>query len=250
MMSDDASVASADNKSGNKTSVFLIGPLATSLGELGAYVGSFGFHVVRCRTSAELLRLAANEPKSVCLLALDCSQRDATQSIADLVDRLPCGLIVLAENGDASDRVVGLELGADDYLTKPYQQRELIARIRSVIRRFADTARVQTASTAHFGKWLFSPGTLELRDQNGHMETLTAAEADLLMALLSRPNRLLSREQLQGEDDWADDPALERSIDVRISRIRKKIECDPRSPSYIKTVYGAGYIFCTPVHWK
>lgn len=250
MTTSNGTIDGANEKATAKTSIFVAGPNVTSLGELGAYVSTFGFNIVRCRTPAEVVRLAANDPKSVCLLALDCSQRDTTQSISDLAGKLACGLIVIAENGDASDRIVGLELGADDYLTKPFQDRELIARIRSVMRRATDTIREGTQSIAHFGKWTFSPATLQLRDQNGHIETLTATEADLLMAMLSRPNRLLSREQLQGDDDWADDPALERSIDVKISRIRKKIECDPRSPTYIKTVYGAGYIFCTTVTWK
>lgn len=229
--------------------VFILGSSGAQAEELQQYLGTFGFSVVRCQTAHDVARLWNRRCPAVCVLALDATQRDATSTIGEISSRLSCGLIILADTGDASDRVIGLELGADDYLTRPFQRRELIARIRSVLRRSMDLGRDDVRSTAHFGKWSFTPSTLELRNQDGHVETLTAAEAHLLIAMISRPNRLLSREQLQGDDELVDDPAFERSVDVRISRIRKKIECDPRSPSYIKTVYGAGYIFCAPVSW-
>lgn len=250
MSSDSGSVGRSKVSVAGRASIYLLGPTSADLEALDQYLNSFGFNVSRCRTAGEVSRLWSYDAPSLCILLLDASQRDAVSAIADLSKRLPCGLIVIADSGDAADRVVGLELGADDYLTKPYQQRELIARIRSVLRRSVDIGNDDHCSTAHFGKWRFSPSTLELRNEDGRMETLTAAEADLLIAMISRPNRLLSREQLQGDDELVDDPAFERSIDVRISRIRKKIECDPRSPTYIKTVYGAGYIFCAPVNWK
>ena len=214
---------------------------------LQLYLSSFGFNVTRCKTQQDVARLWDHRSAAVCLLALH-GRRDNTSVIGEFAKHLACGLIVVAQAGDASDCVIGLELGADDYLIEPFQHRELIARIRSVLRRSLGVTRAERPSKAHFGKWSFSPSTLELRNVDGRTETLTAAEADLLMAMISRPNRLLSREQLQG-DDVVDDPAFERSIDVRISRIRKKIECDPRSPIYIKTVYGAGYIFCATVNW-
>lgn len=243
-------IARTKEVAGAKANIFIVGPANPELSSLQSYVGSFGFNVVRCRSAGEVSRLSNSQSPAVCLLTLAADQRGATATISDLVDKLHCGLIVLAETGDASDRVIGLELGADDYLTKPFEQRELIARIRSVVRRNSDCNREQSYSVASFGKWNFSPATLELRNEDGRTETLTASESDLLISMISRPNRLLSREQLQHENDWVDDPAFERSIDVRISRLRKKIECDPRSPSYIKTIYGAGYIFCAAVSWK
>lgn len=241
---------SRSNQSDSRTSVrvCLVGLGGPNDRSLQDYIASFGYQVVSCRTIFEASRLSQEHAPAVCVLMLDPEVHNTPAAIGDVSDALSCGLIVVDPKGDASDRVVGLELGADDYLTSPFNQRELIARIRSVLRRSHPGERDAGRLTAHFGKWTFCASTLELRDQDGRTETLTAAEADLLLAMISRPNRLLSREQLQRDDDW-DDPAFERSIDVRISRIRKKIECDPRAPLYIKTVYGAGYIFCAPVTW-
>ena len=127
-----------------------------------------------------------------------------------------------------------------------------MARVNSVIRRREQLACAQRGADnrrARFGEWVFDPGNLSLTADDGHQECLTAAEAGLLTALLKSPKRVLSREQLQGADSERDDFPYDRSIDVRISRIRKKIERDVRSPRLIKTVYGAGYLFTAEVVW-
>lgn len=221
--------------------------------ELQDFVASFGFEVRSCETIAEALKFIDRDGPAVCVVDIDLTQSNGPTIIRELAERSRCGLIAVSTLGDVSDRVLGLELGADDYLTRPFEPRELVARIRSLIRRSENAGSSSIddrQSSAHFGDWTYWTSTLELRNADGRLETLTAAEANLLMAMITRPNRLLTREQLQRDDDWTDDPAFERSIDVRISRIRKKIEEDARSPRYIKTVYGAGYIFSALVSWK
>jgi DNA-binding response OmpR family regulator len=147
--------------------------------------------------------------------------------------------------------VLGLELGADDYLVKPFEPRELVARVRSILRRYQRAAAPEPGGTdrsvAVFGPWRFDSSRHSLIRADGSETSLSAAEAVLLLALVRRPNRILSREQLLGERDV--DP-FDRSIDVRISRLRRKLDDDPHSPKLIKTVYGAGYLFSAQVSWE
>lgn len=220
--------------------------------ELQDYLAGFGFRPFTANSIGDAIANIQRQSAALCILDLDAARVDRASAIRDISTRSACPLIAVSGNSEMSDRVIGLELGADDYLAKPYEPRELVARMRSVLRRSERTksdAR-DAQSTALFGDWTFDAGSLDLIATNGRSETLTAAEAALLLQMIKRPNRLLTREQLQASDDWTDDPAYARSIDVRVSRIRKKIESDPRAPRYIKTVYGAGYIFSANVIWK
>jgi DNA-binding response OmpR family regulator len=143
--------------------------------------------------------------------------------------------------------VVGLELGADDYIPKPCELRELVARIRSVLRRGAAIqaqAPAEPATTrVRIGTKWFDIDTHRLRDENGGEQVLTKSEYALLRAFSDNPKRVLSRDRLLDLADARDPDAFDRSIDVRINRIRKKIEPDPGHPRYIKTVRGLGYVF-------
>lgn len=159
---------------------------------------------------------------------------------------------MLTATASAIDRVVGLELGADDYLPKPCELRELVARVRSVLRRAqvapaspqaAAPETAVSARTVRFGtKWL-ELDALRLRDDAGVEQPLTRSEFDLLKAFADHPKRALSRERLLDLADARDPDAFDRAIDVRINRIRKKVEPDPANPRYIRTVRGLGYIF-------
>jgi DNA-binding response OmpR family regulator len=154
---------------------------------------------------------------------------------------------MLTATASAIDRVVGLELGADDYLAKPCELRELLARIRSVLRRMSTMAPESRTSSAskpiRFGtKWLDVEAQI-LRDENGNEHPLASSEFALLKAFAQNPKRVLSRERLLDLAEARDREAFDRAIDVRITRIRKKIEPDPTRPSVIRTVRGAGYLF-------
>ena len=160
------------------------------------------------------------------------------------------GLLIVTGRNDTHDRVMGLELGADDYVVKPFEPRELIARVRSVLRRYQSQSPAQSTSAvrvAEFSGWRFKPGCNTLTSPDGTSDTLSVAEAQLLSALLERPNQILTREQLLGGRDVA---ALDRSIDLRVSRLRKRLEENPLHAKLIKTVYGAGYLFSCSVNWR
>jgi DNA-binding response OmpR family regulator len=188
------------------------------------------------------------------VLDLNMPEEDGLSIIRDLKQRTSVPIIMLTATASAIDRVVGLELGADDYLAKPCELRELLARIRSVLRR--STAGVQPVPApaagrppeadqrrVRFGtKWL-DHDAQALRDEQGNEHPLTASEYGLLKVFAANPKRVLSRERLLELANARDAEAFDRAIDLRIMRIRRKIEPDPARPSVIRTVRGGGYVF-------
>ncbi|NEW96961.1 response regulator [Rhodopseudomonas sp. BR0G17] len=159
-------------------------------------------------------------------------------------------IIMLTARGDDVDRILGLEMGADDYLPKPFNPRELLARIRSVLRRQASAVTASAtpgATTLGFLGWRMDCRRRELRNPDGALVAMTSAEFDLLQVLCERAGRVLSREALLDLTHGRNVGAFERSIDVLISRIRRKIEPDPREATLIKTVRAGGYVFTPEV---
>jgi two-component system OmpR family response regulator len=158
-------------------------------------------------------------------------------------------VIILTAKGDEVDRVVGLEMGADDYLPKPFGSRELIARIKAVLRR----SRAQGVAAEGRGKryrfdhWILDTGARELVRKDGVTVPLSTGEYDLLIVLVERPQRVLSRDQLLDLARGRAASGLDRSIDTQVSRLRKKLEADPGDPKIIKTVWGGGYMFTPAV---
>jgi two-component system OmpR family response regulator len=161
------------------------------------------------------------------------------------------GIIIVSGRGDLTDRVVGLELGADDYITKPFEPREILARVRSVLRRGGRGGVAQPAPAERrrvaFDGWLLDMTSRSLSDAHGAPVPLTSGEYKLLEVFVGHANRVLSREQLLDMIFDNDTPAFDRSIDVRIGRVRKKLGEDPRNPRLIKTVRNDGYIFVARV---
>jgi two-component system OmpR family response regulator len=157
-------------------------------------------------------------------------------------------VILLTAKTEEMDRVVGLEIGADDYVTKPFSPRELLARIKAVLRR-AGEARVRApdADTYGFGPWLLKSGERELIGEDNVAIPLSTGEYNLLHAFVTHPRRVLSRDQLLDLSQGRELAAFERSIDNHISRLRKKIESDPANPKLIKTVWGGGYMLAAEV---
>ncbi|WP_374482197.1 response regulator transcription factor [Zoogloea sp.] len=216
--------------------------IASNLAEYGFRSESFG-------TGRALLARARRVQPELAILDLGLPDMDGLQVLRELQEQHPCAALILTGRDGLTDRVLGLELGADDYLVKPFEPRELVARVRSILRRYQKAATQEASghSSALFAGWHFDLGRLHLTAADGHEVTLSAAEAALLQTLLKRPNKILTREQLIGERDL--DP-FDRSIDVRISRLRRKLEDDPQDPKIIKTVYGAGYLLCASVAWE
>ncbi|WP_029770610.1 response regulator transcription factor [Pseudogulbenkiania sp. MAI-1] len=209
----------------------------------------YGFDVRSFRTGQELLGALASARPRLCLVDLGLPDIDGMELVGRLWKTHDCPVLILTGRSHVADRVVGLETGADDYIVKPFEPRELIARIRVILRRYARSTEPEPATAARcarFAGWRFDPDSNRLTSPAGHAVELSVSEARLLAALLQRPNRILTREQLAGRSDL--DP-LDRSIDVRISRLRQKLEDSPASPTLIKTIYGAGYLFAAGVAW-
>ena len=156
-------------------------------------------------------------------------------------------VIMLTAVAEDTDRIVGLEIGADDYVTKPFNPRELLARIKAVLRRTAGAGRETSEGTLTFAGWRLAAAQRELRDPDGVLVPLTSGEFDLLLAFVERPERVLSRDQLLDLTKGRDALLFDRSIDVQLSRLRRKIEIDPQNPKLIKTVRGGGYMLTQPV---
>ena len=206
----------------------------------------YDFPSARFDSGSALLRQLERQAPALCIL--DLGLPDMDEVMQRIRDRHGFGLLILTGRADTHDRVTGLELGADDYMVKPFEPRELIARVRSILRRY----RLDRSSDrpprriAEFAGWRFDTATHELTAPDGHLEALGLAEATLLRRFLERPNQILSREQLLDEQQIE---ALDRSIDLRVSRLRKRLEENPRHARLIRTVYGAGYLFGAEVTW-
>jgi DNA-binding response OmpR family regulator len=217
---------------------------------VGDYLKMHGFTVTLC-DGGKTLRTAieAGVPDLV-VLDLNMPEEDGLSIIRDLKSRSNVPIIMLTATASPIDRVVGLELGADDYVAKPCELRELMARIRSVLRRSGPAKPAEAASTKNAKEQLVRFGTkwldLEaqaLRDDEGNEHPLTASEFGLLKVFAANPKRVLSRERLLELANARDSEAFDRAVDLRIMRIRRKIEPDPTKPAVIRTIRGGGYLF-------
>jgi DNA-binding response OmpR family regulator len=217
---------------------------------VGEYLTTHGFQVSQCDGGASLRELLKKTSPDLIVLDLNMPEEDGLSIVRDLKQRSRVPVIMLTATASAIDRVVGLELGADDYVAKPCELRELVARIRSVLRRSQTAAPGAPAAegkaaarTVRFGTKLLDLDGHVLRDDDGNEHPLTTSEFTLLKAFADNPKRVLSRERLLDLANARDPEAFDRAIDVRITRIRRKIEPDPDRPSIIRTVRGAGYVF-------
>jgi two-component system OmpR family response regulator len=226
--------------------IFVVDDEAAARDLFGDYLKMQGFAVTLCDGGSSLRAAVAKAKPDLVVLDLNMPEEDGLSLIRFLKQSGNVPIIMLTATASPIDRVVGLELGADDYLAKPCELRELLARVRSVLRRSAAAPAGAAATpnrTVRLGtKWLDIEGRA-LRDEEGNEHPLTASEYSLLKAFAENPKRVLTRERLLDLAQARDSEAFDRAIDVRITRIRKKIEPDPAHPRVIKTVRGAGYVF-------
>jgi DNA-binding response OmpR family regulator len=210
-------------------------------------LGDFGFCTVWCRSAGDLLRRLRTLQPDLCIIDLGLPDMDGIEAMQRVRSQSPCGILILTGRAHLSDRVMGLEMGADDYVLKPFEPRELVARVRSILRRREGIGSGPTRQLVDFAGWRFSLANNTLLAPNGEEQLLSTSEAELLTVFVSYPNRILQREKLMGSRDVS---PTDRSIDVRISRLRRKLEPDGHSQPIIKTVYGAGYLFLASVKWS
>jgi two-component system phosphate regulon response regulator OmpR len=208
-------------------------------GMLDEYLGKAGFHVLRAETGARGLALHVSEPLDAIVLDLMLPDMDGLDICRNIRARSDTPILMLTARGDATDRVVGLEMGADDYLPKPFEPRELLARLRAILRRGRGGEK---SDVLRFGRLEIDRGSREVR-LDGTPRPLTSYQFALLLALAEHAGRVMSRDALMDLLKGEAFEAFDRSIDVHVSRIRSAIEDDPKRPRRIITVRGAGYVF-------
>ena len=211
---------------------------------LAEYLALQGFRISEADGAMALRAiLAGNDRVDLVLLDLRMPGEDGLSLARWLRERAKVGVIMITGSADAVDRIAGLEVGADDYIAKPFDLRETLARVRSVLRRV--TAPPAAVEEVRFGRFVLNLTAHRLATEAGETVSLTSMEFDLLRAFATHPNRVLSREQLLDLAHGRDAEPFDRAIDIRVTRLRRKIESDPDKPKIIQTVRGAGYMFVT-----
>ena len=220
---------------------------------LGNYLHQHGYRISQMHSGRALIELMNADPPALVLLDIGLPGEDGFSIARRLREHWRCGLVIVTGRGDAVDKVVGLEIGADDYVTKPFDLRELAARVKAVLRRIEPAEKPEPALSAagretfRFAHWQLDVGARRLCDAHGTETVLTAGEFDLLCTLLRHPGRVLSRDFLLEQTRGRDAGPFDRTIDVQVGRLRKKIEADPDQPQVIKSVRGAGYVLVAPI---
>jgi two-component system, OmpR family, phosphate regulon response regulator OmpR len=215
---------------------------------LADYLGHAGFKVSTAADGAAMRRILEDHAADLVILDINMPGEDGLSLARYLRANTKIGIVMLTAAGEVVDRIVGLEMGADDYLPKPVDMRELLARVRAVLRRTRTAPEppkeaAPTTKKIRFGVCQLDLDAHKLYDAAGADVPITSMEFDLLKAFAEQPNRVLSRDQLLDLAHNRDWEPFDRSIDIRIARLRRKVEADPCKPQVIKTVRGAGYIF-------
>jgi two-component system OmpR family response regulator len=214
------------------------------------YLSGEGYRVSTAQDGAGMRRVMAQSPVDLVILDLMLPGEDGLTLARSLRQESSVGIIILTGRGEIVDRIIGLEMGADDYLPKPFHLRELLARVKSVLRRAStrDTERLAAPrSKAKFAGWNLDLSSRELFSPAGQEVRLTTGEFDLLAAFVNNANQVLTRDRLLDLARNREAGPFDRTIDVQVGRLRRKLEDDPQRPTMIKTVRGTGYIFTPPV---
>lgn len=230
---------------------------------LANYLRGHGYRVTPVHNGRSLMELMPIDPPALVLLDLGLPGEDGFSIARQLREHWRCGLVIVTGRGDSVDKVVGLEVGADDYVTKPFDLRELLARIKAVLRRLSPRDRPDAMqsdmpaqglgapkpapSTLCFAGWELDTAARCLRNPGGHDVALTGGEFDLLRVFAEHAGRVLSRDFLLEQTRGREAGPFDRTIDVQVGRLRKKLETDAQASQIIKSVRGAGYILVPPV---
>lgn len=215
---------------------------------LGEVLSEAGFRTQSFARAREFEAALNHVTPDVCLVDLSLPDTDGLALVHRLALEQGASVIIISGRAQVQDRVAGLELGADDYITKPFDPTEVVARIRARLRSNRPTPK--SGNTARFNDWTAHFERYTLENALGEETPFSHAEAEVLRLFLDSPKRLISRAQMQESLGGAAGESFDRAMDVRISRLRTKLGEDPKNPRLIKTIYGAGYIFLGDVVWS
>ncbi len=217
---------------------------------LARYLEKHGMRVTTADGAAPARRALRTAAVDLVVLDIMMPGEDGLRLCRHLRETTRIPVILLTAMAEDTDRVVGLEMGADDYVTKPFNPRELLARVKAVIRRtrsLPPDREPGSGTTYRFGRWSLDTGRRELRDEAGVVTPLSTGEFRLLAALLERPGTVLSRDQILDLTRGRRAAPFDRAVDNQVSRLRRKVERDPKSPELVVTVWGGGYRFAGEV---
>ncbi|HXP95721.1 MAG TPA: response regulator [Telmatospirillum sp.] len=214
---------------------------------LKAYFEDEGYVVLQARNADELSIAMARHRISLVLLDIRLPGKDGLTITRELRATSDVPIILITGRSDRLDRIIGLEMGADDYIVKPFEPREILARFRSLLRRIDSKTQQPEDREKHFDGWQLHLGNRRLRDPEGHDVRLTSAEFDLLAAFVCNPGRVLTRDRLLDLTPRRNADPFDRSVDSLVRRLRQVIENTPKEPHIIITVHGSGYMFATEV---
>ncbi|MHA6332211.1 response regulator [Qipengyuania sp. CAU 1752] len=228
--------------------VLLVDDEQTLREPLAEYLLGQGFRISEAESAAAARTVLLNETPDIALVDIMMPGEDGLSLTRYLTENRDLPVILLTAKGEATDRIVGLEIGADDYVTKPFEPRELVARIRSVLRRATRSpAGLEEDALYQFEGWQLDPLKRKLTDPDGTVISLSTAEFRLLMAFLEHPRSVLDRDRLLDIVQGREAHMFDRAVDNQVSRLRRKIEIDSRDPRLILTVRGGGYRFAANV---
>lgn len=218
---------------------------------LERFLTKHGYRVTTVPDGREMQRVISDWKFDLIILDLMLPGTDGLTLCRELRAQSHIPVIMLTMMGEETDRIVGLEMGADDYLAKPFNPRELLARIKAVLRRVEippTVSATERQKLLHFAGWTLDLALRRLESPNDHVVDLSAGEFDLLTVFAQHPNRVLNRDQLLDLTHGRAEAPFDRSVDMQVSRLRRKIETNPKEPELIKTVRGGGYVFTAAVN--
>jgi two-component system OmpR family response regulator len=229
------------------TRLLLVDDEAALREPLAEYLSRQGFDVTQAASAAEARSSLRDEAPDLVLLDIMMPGEDGLSLCRHLVETRAIPTIFLTARGEATDRIVGLEIGADDYVVKPFEPRELVARIRSVLRRAVRGAQAPDNELFEFEGWKLDPLKRRLIDPEDAVVAISSVEFRLLMAFVEHPRQVLDRDRLLDMVQGREAHLFDRAVDNQVSRLRRKIEVDSRNPQIIQTVWGGGYMFAADV---
>ena len=208
-----------------------------------------GYQVLLLEDGSKVFDTISENAIDLAIVDLVLPDTDGLMLTRKIKEHSDIGVVILSGRGETTEKIIGLEVGADDYLSKPFEPRELLARVRSVLRRISQESPESSVEVTVFAfdDWRLDITARTLSSPKGEAVELSSGEFNLLKAFVEHPNRVLSRDQLLDYTHANDTPAFDRSVDVRVGRVRKKIEVDPQNPQFIKTIRNGGYMFAAKV---